>query len=84
MIGRDYYRSIFQLISTARVVTGHQIEFDEQDTYVAYLSGSARFIDGSILFFAQYVRIEGSNKDSIHREKYRYHWQAQGGETRYR
>ena len=66
------------------MVTSQQIEFDEQDVYVAYLKGSVHLVDGSTLFFAQYVQLEGTDRDQILRKKYRYHWQASGGETRYR
>lgn len=51
MTPRDYYRSVLQLLTTSAVITGHQIEFDEQDVYVAYLKGSISLIDGSTLFF---------------------------------
>ena len=84
MTSRDYYRSLLQLVTTTTVVTSHWIEFDEQDIYAAYLKGSLDLIDGSKLFFAQYVRIESSGREQISREKYRYHWQAPAGETRYR
>jgi hypothetical protein len=84
MTSRDYYRSVLQLVMTSAVVTSHWIEFDEQDIYTVYLRGSLDLIDGSTLFFAQYVRIEGAGRDQIYREKYRYHWQAAAGETRYR
>jgi Family of unknown function (DUF6516) len=82
MTSRDYYRSLLQLLTTTTVVTIHWIECDEQDS--AYLKGSLDLVDGSKLFFAQYVRIEGPGRDQISREKYRYHWQAPTGETRYR
>jgi len=84
MTSRDYYRSLLQLLTTTTVVTNHRIECDEQDIYAAYLKGSLDLIDGSTLFFAQYIRIEGAGRDQIFREKYRYHWQAPTGETRYR
>lgn len=84
MTPRDYYRSVLQLLTTSAVITGHQIEFDEQDVYVAYLKGSISLIDGSTLFFAQYMRIEGAGSGRIDRKKYRYHWQAPDGRTRYR
>jgi len=84
MTSRDYYRSLLQLVMTSTVVMSHWIEFDEQDVYAVYLQGSLDLIDGSKLFFAQYVRIEGPGRDQIFREKYRYHGQAPAGETRYR
>jgi Family of unknown function (DUF6516) len=84
MTSRDYYRSLLQLVTTTTVVTSHWIEYDEQDIYAVYLKGSLDLIDGSKLFFAQYVRIEGPGRDQISREKYRYHWQAPAGETRFR
>lgn len=84
MTSRDDYRSLLQLVTTTTVVTSHWIEFDEQDIYAAYLKGSLDLIDGSKLFFAQYVRIEGPGGDQISRDRYRYHWQAPAGETRYR
>ena len=84
MTSRDYYRSVLQLLITAKVVTYQQVEFDEQDIHIAYLKGVIDLIDGSTLFFAQYVLIEGASSDQINRVKYRYHWQAPQGETRYR
>jgi hypothetical protein len=84
MTARDYYGSVLQLLTTSTVVTSQQIEFDEQDVYVAYLKGTVNLVDGSTLFFAQYVQIEGASSDRITRKKYRYHWQTPVGETRYR
>jgi hypothetical protein len=83
MTARDYYRSVLQLLTTSAVVSSQLIEFDEQDIYVAYLKGSVSIVDGSTLFFAQYVRIEGTLRDQINREKYRYHWQTPDEKTRY-
>ena len=40
MTAREYYGSVLQLLTTSTVVTSQQIEFDEQDVYVAYLKGS--------------------------------------------
>jgi hypothetical protein len=84
MTAREYYGTVLQLLTTSTVVTSQQIEFDEQDVYVAYLKGSVTLVDGSTLFFAQYVQIEGTGREQIIRKKYRYHWQASDGETRYR
>ena len=63
MTSRDYYRSLLQLLATTTVVMSQWIECDEQDIYAAYLKGSLDLIDGSKLFFAQYVRIEGPGRD---------------------
>ena len=63
MTSRDYYRSLLQLLTSTTVVTNHRIECDEQDIYAAYLKGSLDLIDGSTLFFAQYIRIEGAGRD---------------------
>jgi len=84
MTARDYYGSVLQLLTTSTVVTSQQIELDEQDVYVAYLKGAVNLVDGSMLFFAQYVQIEGASSDRMTRKKYRYHWQAPSGDTRYR
>jgi hypothetical protein len=84
MTSRDYCRSVLRLLTNSAVVTGHRIEFDEQDMYVAYLKGSIDLVDNSTLFFAQYVRIEQAGDGQVTREKYRYHWQAANGETRSR
>jgi len=84
MTARDYYGSVLQLLTTSTVVTSQQIEFDEQDVYVAYLKGAVNLVDGSTLFFAQYMQREGTSSDRMTRKKYRYHWQAPSGETRYR
>ena len=69
MTARDYYGSVLQLLTTSAVVTSQQSEFDEQDVYVAYLKGSVNLVDGSMLFFAQYVQIEGAGSGRITRKK---------------
>ena len=84
MTAREYYRSVLQLLATSTVVTNQRIEFDEQDVDVAYLKGAVDLVDGSTLFFAQYVQLEGGSSSRIIRKKYRYHWQAPSGETLYR
>jgi hypothetical protein len=84
MTAREYYHAVLQLLTTARVVVSHRVEFDEQDAYIAYLKGALNLIDGSTLFFAQYVQIEHMGSGQINRKKYRYHWQALDGNTRYR
>ncbi len=75
-----------RLLSLAPSARDHRNSRDEslEGVYAAYLKGSLDLIDGSKLFFAQYVRIEGAVRNQISREKYRYHWQAPAGETRYR
>ena len=65
MTAREYYGAVLQLLTTSTVVTSQQIEFDEQDVYVAYLKGSVYLVDGSTLFFAQYVQIEGTDRSQI-------------------
>ena len=57
MTAREYYHLVAQLLTTSRVVVSQCIEFDEQDEYAAYLKGALSLIDGSTLFFAQYVRL---------------------------
>lgn len=84
MTAREYYHSVLQLLTTSRVVVSHRIEFDEQDAYAAYLKGAISLIDGSTLFFAQYVQLERGGAGHIDRKKYRYHWQALDENTRYR
>ena len=84
MTSRDYYRSVLQLLTASRVVTSHRVDFDEQDIYVAYLKGAIDLIDGSTLFFAQYLQIEEPDRGRVNRLKYRYHWQDLQGETQYR
>jgi hypothetical protein len=44
MTVREYYGAVLQLLTTSTVVTSQQIEFDEQDVYVAYLNCSSRFL----------------------------------------
>ena len=84
MTARDYYRSVSQLLTISAVVTNQRIEFDEQDVDVAYIKGGVDLVDGSTLFFAQYVQLEGASSSQIIRKKYRYHWQSPSGGTRYR
>jgi hypothetical protein len=84
MTAREYYRSVLHLLTTSRVAVSQRIEFDEQDVHIAYLKGVISLLDGSTLFFAQYVQIERIGSGQINRKKYRYHWQALDGNTRYR
>ena len=84
MTAREYYNSVLQLFITSRVVLSQRVEFDEQDVHIAYLKGAISLIDGSTLFFAQYVQIGQAGSGQINRKKYRYHWRALDGNTRYR
>ena len=58
MTAREYYGAVLSPYNSSTVVTSQQIEFDEQDVYVAYLKGSVNLVDSSTFFFAQYVQID--------------------------
>ena len=68
MTAREYYRSVLQLLTTSRVVVSQRVEFDEQDVHTAYLKGVISLLDGSTLFFAQYVQIERIGSGQINRK----------------
>jgi hypothetical protein len=61
MMLREYYSQIEATIKDCLIVTNFSINFDEIDINLGYLKGKLELIDGSILFFIEYVEI----KDNI-------------------
>jgi len=76
MNSREYYSQIEAVIKECPIVTRFSIDFDEIDVDVAYLKGKIELIDGSALYFIEYIEIQ----DNIaNRLKYKYQWQSENG-----
>ncbi|MCX9013999.1 MAG: DUF6516 family protein [Candidatus Methanoperedens sp.] len=73
---RDYYSQIETIIKDSLIITHFSIDFDEIDVNVGYIKGKLELIDGSFLYFIEYVEI----RDVPERIKYKYQWQKENGD----
>jgi hypothetical protein len=74
---REYYSQIETTIKDCPIITHFSIEFDEIDLHIGYLKGRLEIIDGSILYFIEFIEIKNSTANRL---KYKYHWQSEDGE----
>ena len=70
---RDYYSQIETIINESLIITHFSIDFDEIDVNIGYIKGKLELIDGSFLYFIEYVEI----RDVAERIKYKYQWQKE-------
>ncbi len=61
------FRSPVRISSSVHLIKGSDTK--------GHIKGTIDYIDGSTLYFFEYVVFDGT----IHRETYRYHWQANDG-----
>lgn len=73
---RDYYSQIETIIKDSLIITHFSIDFDEIDVNVGYIKGKLELIDGSFLYFIEYVEI----RDVPEHIKYKYQWQKENGD----
>jgi hypothetical protein len=76
MNSREYYSRIEGVIKDCPIITHFSIDFDEIDEYIGYLKGRLELIDGSFLYFIEFIEIQ--NNTAI-RLKYKYQWQSDNG-----
>jgi len=77
MNARDYYSQIETTINDCPIVTHFSSDFDEIDLHIGYLKGKLELIDGSVLFFIEFVEIQNKVPNRL---KYKYHWQSKNGD----
>ena len=73
---RKYCSQIESIIGDCPIVTHFSIDYDEIDAEVWYLKGMLELIDGSILYFFEFVEIPDNAPNRL---KYKYHWQSENG-----
>ncbi|VVB96048.1 Uncharacterised protein [uncultured archaeon] len=74
---REYYSQIEDVIKDCPIITNFSTEFDEIDVHIGYLKGRLELVDGSVLYFIEYVEIKDNEANRI---KYKYQWQFENGE----
>lgn len=77
MKSREYYSQIETIVRDCPIVTGFSIDFDEIDAETGYLKGRLELINGSILYFIEFVEIKGNITNRL---KYKYQWQSEKGD----
>ena len=75
---KEYCAAMQAMIRDCPFTTHWSMEFEEIDLQVGYLKGMLEFIDGSTLYFIEFVEIHGDN--IIERPKYKYHLQSETGD----
>lgn len=74
---RKYCSLIEGIIEDCPIVTHFSIDCDEIDAEVYYLKGMLELIDGSFLYFIEFVEIQDNISNRL---KYKYHWQSENGD----
>ena len=74
---REYYSHIEETIRNCSIVTHFSIDFDEIDQDIGYLKGELELIDGTVLHFIEFIKIQG---EKANRLKYKYHLQSENGD----
>lgn len=77
MRSREYYSQIEAIIKDCPIVSHFSIDFDEIDLHIGYIKGRMELIDGSVLFFIEFVEIQ---ENVANRLKYKYHRQSENGD----
>lgn len=76
MRSREYYSQIEAIIKDCPIVSRFSIDFDEIDLHIGYIKGRMELIDGSVLYFNEFVEVQ---ENVASRLKYKYHWQSEKG-----
>jgi hypothetical protein len=74
---REYFSHIETIIKDCPIIADISINFDEIEIQVGYLKGKLEFIDGSVLYFIEFVEIK---QNEANRLKYKYQWQYENGD----
>ena len=74
---REYYSHIEKTIRNCSIVTHFSIDFDDIDQDIGYLKGELELIDGTVLHFIEFIKIQG---EKANRLKYKYHLQSENGD----
>ncbi len=67
----DYFRQIDDGISNCPAIICRQVLFEQRTKYIGFIRGSLTFVDGSELYFKEFVDTEVG----ITKYKYGYHYQ---------
>ncbi len=74
---REYFSHIETIIKDCPIIAQFSISFDEIDVQIGYLKGKLEIIDGSVLYFIEFVEIK---EEEAKRLKYKYQWQYENGD----
>jgi hypothetical protein len=67
---RDYFLEIERIIFNTKEVFSQKIKFEERTKHLGYIKAEVIFIDGSKLFFSEYI----DTKYGLKKLKYSYHY----------
>ena len=73
---REYYSEVEAIIRDCPIITHFLMDFDEIDENIGYLKGRLELIDGSLLYFIEFIEIQNN---IAFRLKYKYQWQSDNG-----
>lgn len=74
---RDYYSKIESLLSEFSLITHFSVDFEEITDLIGYLKGKLEMINGSVLYFFEFVEIQNNVPVLV---KYKYQWQSSEGD----
>ncbi len=68
---RDYFNEILDVVSEGPFVESKNLSFEERSPHAAYINGDITFIDGSTLYFKEFIVIKA---EAVQFKKYAYHY----------
>jgi len=74
---RDYYIKIESLIKEFPLIMHFSVNFDEITDYAGSIKGELELVNGSMLYFFEFVEIQNSIPILV---KYKYQWQSPDGD----
>lgn len=74
---RDYYSKIESLLKEFYLITNFSVDFEEIEDYTGYIKGKFELINGSILYFFEFIEVQNNIPALI---KYKYQWQSPDGD----
>lgn len=74
---RDYYLNIEHLLKEFPLIMHFSVDFEEITVYVGYIKGKFELMNGSILYFFEFVEVQNNIPILV---KYKYQWQSSEGE----
>ncbi len=80
MLIEDYFKNIQTIIDSFQLIKSQNIVYQKRDQYLGYIKGKIHLIDGSWLYFTEYVEVECG----IDRGKYSYQYINQNNKLIFR
>ncbi|MGB5592632.1 MAG: DUF6516 family protein [Crocosphaera sp.] len=80
MLIEDYFKNFQNIIDSIQLIKSKNVVYQKRDKYLGYIKGKIQLLDGSSLYFTEYVEVEYG----IDRGKYSYQYMNQNNQLIFR